>query len=95
MTRRATPAVATLPVGSPKSDRSKGRSQMKRDTLALQVGGLGIRPATLSRKKIKTAKNAQLLKAIQMNNRRPEREDIEKDIWPNTGGKRRVETQNK
>jgi hypothetical protein len=35
----AMPAVAQLLVGSPKPDRSKGRSQTKRDTLALQVGG--------------------------------------------------------
>jgi hypothetical protein len=33
------PAVAELLVGPPKRDRSKGRSQTKRDTLVLQVGG--------------------------------------------------------
>jgi len=32
------PAVAQLLIGTPKPDRSKDRSQMKRDTLVLQVG---------------------------------------------------------
>jgi hypothetical protein len=38
-TLRAMPAVASLLVESPRPDRSRGRSQMKRDTLVLQVGG--------------------------------------------------------
>jgi hypothetical protein len=38
-TLRAMPAVAQLLVGSPMLDRSRGRSQMKRDTLILQFGG--------------------------------------------------------
>jgi hypothetical protein len=38
-TLRAMPAVAHLLVGSPRPDRSRGRSQTKRDTLVLQVGG--------------------------------------------------------
>jgi hypothetical protein len=32
------PAVAKLLVGSPMPDRSRGRSQTKRDALVLQVG---------------------------------------------------------
>jgi hypothetical protein len=38
-TLRAMPAVAYLLVGSPMPDRSRGRSQTKRDILVLQVGG--------------------------------------------------------
>jgi hypothetical protein len=38
-TLSAMPAVAYLLVGSPMPDRSRGRSQTKRDTLVLQVGG--------------------------------------------------------
>jgi hypothetical protein len=37
-TLRAIPAVAELLVGAPMPDRSRGRSQTKRDTLVLQVG---------------------------------------------------------
>jgi hypothetical protein len=36
---RTMPVVAELLVGAPLPDRSRGRSQMKRDTLVLQVGG--------------------------------------------------------
>jgi len=32
-------AGGSIPAGAPKPDRSKCRSQIKRDTLALQVGG--------------------------------------------------------
>jgi hypothetical protein len=39
-TVRAMPAVVSLLVGAPMLDRSRGRSQTKRDTLVLQVGGL-------------------------------------------------------
>jgi hypothetical protein len=38
-TLRAMPAVAWLLFGAPVPDRSRGRSQTKRDTLVLQVGG--------------------------------------------------------
>jgi hypothetical protein len=38
-TLRAMLAVAQLLVGPPRPDRSRGRSQTKRDTLVLQVGG--------------------------------------------------------
>jgi len=38
-TPRDMPVVVWLPARTPKPDRSKGRSQTKRDTLALQVGG--------------------------------------------------------
>ena len=71
VTRRAMPAVAQLLVGSPKLDRSKGKPDEESHP-GPPGWGLGIRPATLSRKKIKTTKNAQFLKAGQMNNRREE-----------------------
>jgi hypothetical protein len=38
-TLRAMPAVAWLLVEAPMPDRSRGRSQTKRDALVLQVGG--------------------------------------------------------
>jgi hypothetical protein len=38
-TLRAIPAVAYLLVGLPRLDSSRGKSQTKRDTLVLQVGG--------------------------------------------------------
>jgi len=48
---------------------------MKRNTLALQVGGWaqGQQPHPGRKKKPNTAKNAQLLKAGRMYNRRPKR----------------------
>ena len=39
---RAKPAVVCLLVGSPLPDRLRLRTQMKRDTLVLQVGGLSM-----------------------------------------------------
>jgi hypothetical protein len=53
-------------------DRSKGRSQTKRDTLDLQVGGWAQGQQPRPGKKPKTAKNAQLWKA-GWNNRWPKR----------------------
>ena len=44
---------------------------MKRDTLALQVGGWAQGQQPRPRKKPNTTKNAQLLKAGRMDNRRP------------------------
>jgi hypothetical protein len=38
-TLRAIPAVAKLLVGPPRSESWRGRSQTKKDTLVLQVGG--------------------------------------------------------
>jgi hypothetical protein len=49
-TLRAMPAVAYLLVESLMLDMSRGRSQTKKDTLVLQVGGLGVRLTTSHRK---------------------------------------------
>ena len=68
VTGRAEPVAAYLTVGSPKPNISKGRSQTKRDTLALQVGGWSYNRQICPGKN-KTAKNSQLLKAGQMNRR--------------------------
>ena len=42
MTQRAMPAVTYLLAGFPKPDGPKRKDQTKRDTLVLQVGGLGV-----------------------------------------------------
>jgi hypothetical protein len=54
-------------------DRSKGRSQRKRDTLVFQVGGWTQGQQPRPGKKTKTAKNAQLWKAGRKDKRRPKR----------------------
>jgi hypothetical protein len=61
---RAIPAVAKLLVGPPRPDRSRGRSQTKRDTLVFQVGGwmFGWQPHTL---KIKLFRNPEEGQGLQ------------------------------
>jgi hypothetical protein len=54
-----------LLAGSPKTDRSKGRSQIKWSPMVLQVGGLSVVLTTVPRKKFLVTKPQKVAKVLQ------------------------------
>jgi hypothetical protein len=83
-TLRAMPVVAFLLVGSPMPDRSRGRSRMKRVTLALQVGGWAL-SQLLSPGKKSNAKKSQPRNAGLINGGRLKGVNRNKNIMIHTG----------